>query len=107
MQGVLGNGVEKRGREMKMYKCPYCNMDTAGNHELLCPSRLSPDDPDYYPVKLAECEHAPKPYKCPICDGVGLVSGGYYNRAGDRNTWASNKTTEECKVCQGTGIIWG
>ncbi len=43
--------------------------------------------------------------KCPICDGVGQVSGGYFTRAGDYNQWVSNKTLETCKVCEGSGLI--
>lgn len=49
--------------------------------------------------------------KCPICDGVGQVSGGYYDRAGDCNEWVSDKTIEMCRQCNGTGMIiapdWG
>ena len=44
--------------------------------------------------------------KCPICNGVGLVSGGYFDRAGDCEMWAtSNTNAETCRVCSGSGII--
>ena len=43
--------------------------------------------------------------KCPICNGVGQVSGGFFDRAGDGETWTSDHATEICKVCQGTGLI--
>jgi len=43
--------------------------------------------------------------KCPICNGVGQVSGGFYNRAGDCNTWVSGHATEMCQQCNGTGLI--
>ena len=43
--------------------------------------------------------------KCPICKGAGQVSGGFFDRAGDGETWTSDHTTEICKVCQGTGLI--
>jgi hypothetical protein len=43
--------------------------------------------------------------KCPVCNGVGQVSGGYFDRAGDCDTWVSGNSTEKCKVCQGRGII--
>lgn len=46
------------------------------------------------------------PCKCPICDGVGQVPGGYYNRAGV-NEWASTTVAEVCRQCNGTGIIYG
>jgi len=43
--------------------------------------------------------------KCPICNGVGNVSGGFYNRTGDCDTWVSNCVAEMCRTCQGKGII--
>ena len=43
--------------------------------------------------------------KCPICNGTGQVSGGYFDRAGDCDTWVSGNATEICRVCQGRGII--
>jgi RecJ-like exonuclease len=43
--------------------------------------------------------------KCPICDGAGSVSGGYFHRVGNYNQWASTSAVELCRVCKGTGII--
>jgi len=43
--------------------------------------------------------------KCPVCNGVGQVSGGFYLRAGDCDTWTSDHTVEMCCQCQGQGII--
>ena len=43
--------------------------------------------------------------KCPICDGVGQVSGGYYTRTGDCNHWVSVDISEICQTCKGKGII--
>ncbi len=43
--------------------------------------------------------------KCPICDGVGIVSGGYFTRAGDYNSWVASNTTETCRICEGSGIL--
>jgi len=43
--------------------------------------------------------------KCPVCNGAGQISGGYFDRAGDCNTWAATNVTEICRVCQGAGII--
>ena len=43
---------------------------------------------------------------CPICSGVGTVSSGYYNRAGDNSTWVDTGAMSEiCRTCQGLGII--
>ncbi|MDP2364013.1 MAG: hypothetical protein Q8M94_09620, partial [Ignavibacteria bacterium] len=43
--------------------------------------------------------------KCPICNGNGQVSGGFYNRPGDSLYWATNHTMEICRTCEGKGII--
>lgn len=42
---------------------------------------------------------------CPVCNGVGQVSGGYYLRAGDCNHSVSDRAMEMCQTCQGKGII--
>ena len=46
-----------------------------------------------------------KPYKCPICDGHGIVPGGFYYSTGQYSI--SDCTSEVCRACNGTGIIWG
>jgi len=46
--------------------------------------------------------------KCPICDGTGLVSGGYFTSPGyhdEYGNWTSNNAAERCKVCNGEGIL--
>jgi len=43
--------------------------------------------------------------KCPICNGSGQVSGGFYNHAGDYPYWASDRTMEMCRTCNGQGMI--
>ena len=43
--------------------------------------------------------------KCPICDGAGNVSAGYFLRAGDYNQWTSDHTLDTCEICKGKGII--
>lgn len=45
------------------------------------------------------------PYKCPICDGHGIVPGGFYSSTGGRSI--STNSTEPCRACGGTGIVWG
>jgi len=48
--------------------------------------------------------------RCPICNGCGLVAGGffdspgYYDEWGNRQ-WISSNAAEVCKVCNGQGII--
>lgn len=43
--------------------------------------------------------------RCPICNGAGQVSGGFFDRAGDCDFWTSGNSTETCRVCNGSGII--
>jgi len=43
---------------------------------------------------------------CPVCNGVGQVSGGFYGRAGDCPTWTSDKTLELCRACNGKGYLF-
>lgn len=45
------------------------------------------------------------PYKCPICNGSGIVPGGFYLSTG--NFTVSDRTTEPCRACNGTGVLWG
>jgi hypothetical protein len=48
-----------------------------------------------------------RPFRCPVCNGVGTVSAGYYSRAGDVLSWTVGSTApEECRSCKGTGIVW-
>lgn len=55
--------------------------------------------------KLKLTERQLIPYRCPICGGNGLVSGGFYaSLAGCSGTTAN--VTEKCRSCD-NGIIWG
>jgi hypothetical protein len=48
-----------------------------------------------------------QPFRCPVCNGVGTLSAGYYNRTGDVLEWTSGDITPiECRACKGTGIVW-
>jgi len=44
-----------------------------------------------------------KAEKCPVCNGVGLVSGGFYSRPGDCEAWVASEMME--KVHEETGLI--
>ena len=46
-----------------------------------------------------------KPYRCPICNGTGIVPGGLYFSV--NGYCSSTNTTEMCRQCQGSGLIWG
>ena len=44
--------------------------------------------------------------KCPVCNGVGQVSGGFYNRGGDCEFWMAFATSpEQCRSCGGKGYL--
>lgn len=45
------------------------------------------------------------PYKCPVCDGRGIVPVGFYISTSD--SWTSTGTSEPCRQCGGVGIIYG
>ena len=43
---------------------------------------------------------------CPVCNGNGLVSAGFYNSGGDYPYGTTSTTTpEQCRSCQGRGYI--
>ena len=41
------------------------------------------------------------PYCCPVCQGRGVVHAGFYTGGDSIST-----TSEVCRSCSGTGIIW-
>ncbi len=46
------------------------------------------------------------PFICPVCNGNGLAANGFYNQISGE--WSSiSATPEQCRTCQGTGIVWG
>ena len=43
---------------------------------------------------------------CPVCNGVGKVSSGFYNRSGDCPYWVSSGVNPEvCRGCNGVGWV--
>jgi hypothetical protein len=43
---------------------------------------------------------------CPVCNGVGQVSAGFYNHGGDCPLWSSSDLNPEiCRSCGGKGWI--
>ena len=43
-------------------------------------------------------------YKCPVCNGTGLVPVGFYN-PDPYYSGSTNAAPEKCKSCNGTGIV--
>lgn len=47
-----------------------------------------------------------KAFLCPVCNGVGKVASGFYNRSGDCPSWVSSGGTPEvCRSCNGRGWV--
>jgi DnaJ-class molecular chaperone len=47
-----------------------------------------------------------RPYKCPVCNGRGIVSTPPWI-ASDVQTFTANGTeTYPCRACAGTGLVW-
>lgn len=45
------------------------------------------------------------PFVCPVCEGRGFVQGGFYSTT--IGVWSSGDlSTEPCRSCNGTGVIW-
>ncbi len=43
---------------------------------------------------------------CPVCNGVGRVASGFYNRSGDCPYWVSSgNNPETCRSCGGKGWV--
>ena len=60
----------------------------------------------HYPFKAYWGDHK-RPYTCPVCQGHGLVSAGFYLITADQKTYSSSSSgPEPCRACQGTGIIY-
>jgi len=53
---------------------------------------------------LSETNYQPKPYKCPVCNGLTLLSRKYVDESVGENT---NLPPAICISCEGKGIIWG
>jgi DnaJ-class molecular chaperone len=45
------------------------------------------------------------PFKCPVCEGTGLVSRPPWV-AGDVPEWTAAQTQYPCRTCDGTGVMW-
>lgn len=43
--------------------------------------------------------------KCPICEGHGLVPGGFYNAVVGQLHWTSDRAVETCRTCNGVGTL--
>ncbi len=46
------------------------------------------------------------PHKCPICEGHGMVSAGFYESVAVVKHTTSSHSTETCRSCWGTGLLW-
>ena len=80
----------------------HLQIESDDEEKKLCPiiGSIEFGPPTFYPKQLNI------PYKCPVCEGTGLVSRPP-NVAGDQETWTSDSTGPyKCKACNGSGIVW-
>ena len=43
-----------------------------------------------------------KPFKCPVCEGRGLVDSNFYLQS----EYSTSLGTIPCRSCDGIGIVW-
>lgn len=66
-------------------------------------------DRQYHPECVPHTAELPtkQPWKCPVCDGQGHVIKPPWV-AGDLHEWTAYSTaSNQCRACNGTGIVWG
>lgn len=56
-------------------------------------------------VQEAKARLAETPYVCPVCRGRGFVGAGFYLSTSGMSSTGST-ATEQCRTCQGAGIVW-
>jgi len=56
-------------------------------------------------AERAKRERRRRPYRCPVCEGRGIVPAGFY---GPYATQSSQVTVapEPCRTCGQTGVVW-
>jgi len=85
--------------EDKMNRCGECDCET-------CKPRC-PYCHEGELLNLSEQNYIRIPFRCPICLGCGNVPGGFYTSLqGHISEWASTNTSEQCRQCKGSGIVW-
>lgn len=62
--------------------------------------------PESYGGNWAPVVLKKKPYKCPVCNGKGIVPNGFYSCVGDTIISTTTTIPEQCRSCKGTGVIW-
>lgn len=82
-----------------MYKCRMCGGDL--NTGMVC-VQCGFDNGNSFTYSTNDTK---KPHICPVCQGVGRVPAGFYESVGS-NTWVNSGGDEECRSCNGTGIVW-
>jgi len=99
--------------------CMYCGKEDGGGHEYSCPlhpkncrveeidmSLVSEEVYDYTPDQdfIYVYPGSDGPYRCPVCEGKGIVSQGFYSL---KEVFSSHNTAEEtCRSCEGKGYVW-
>lgn len=73
-----------------------------------CGRPMYDDGMGIVPLIVCECPLVIPQYtvqqKCPICEGHGIVPGGFYQAVADAEMVSTN-ATEQCKNCNGLGVV--
>ncbi len=62
-------------------------------------------EPEMYNVEY-KYQELKTPFTCPVCSGNGKVQNGFYNTVTGLVS-TTDATLEQCRSCNGTGIVWG
>lgn len=67
--------------------------------------------PNYYQYNVDSVElktFKKEPYKCPVCNGKGIVQAGFYSYPSSVGTYITTTIVpEKCRSCGGSGVLWG
>lgn len=63
--------------------------------------KLAPAPRFNVPAPLPGKGSASMPYRCPVCNGSGLVPAGFYELVKD-----AAGPPDKCRTCHNTGIVW-
>jgi len=57
-----------------------------------------------FPANILPQKTTRIPFKCPVCNGSGIVPPGFYISTSGFST--TNYSSDTCRACNGMGIIW-
>ena len=86
------------------FRCMLCGRNISEGYNEDCPLFVSKEEASML-SKLFDSDATATLHMCPICRGAGQVSGGFFDRAGNCDSWVSDHALEHCRPCNGTGVV--